>query len=173
MSNPVYMNPVNGASYGVAPVIPAQYAPQPMQMSMQPAPMVQQPGQQNQYMIQADGEMAARAWPIPYNLAPGTVIPIWDVDGVHVYFKSVDAYGRLNPIRKARVVFEEEPAVLPEGRSGSGPVMDPNQYVSRTEFEDMKNDLSNIRQMLNGNRQNGRNPGNQNNQNRQGGNENA
>lgn len=34
MANQVYMNPVNGASYGVAPVIPAQYAPQPMQMSM-------------------------------------------------------------------------------------------------------------------------------------------
>lgn len=119
--------------------------------------------------------MAARAWPIPYNLAPGTVIPIWDVDGVHVYFKSVDAYGRLNPIRKARVVFEEAVA-LPEGQSGSGPAMDPNQYVSRNEFEAMKNDLSNIRQMLNGNRQNGRNPSNQNNQNnqnRQGGNENA
>jgi hypothetical protein len=34
MANPVYMNPVNGASYGMTPVIPAQYTPQPMPMSM-------------------------------------------------------------------------------------------------------------------------------------------
>ena len=110
MAGQPYYNTINGQSYGYAT---------PVQGPMAPTyPVLQQPAQ-TPYMIQVDGEMAARAWQMPVNLMPGTVIPIWDVDGVHVYFKSVDGYGRLNPTRKARIVFEDETQPLPEGASGS------------------------------------------------------
>lgn len=137
---PNYINPVNGQSYA---------APQYPQMQWAPPPLPQA-----QYMIQADGEMAARAWNIPANVAPGTVIPIWDVDGVHVYFKSIDSYGRLNPLRKARIVFEDTP-VLPEGASGA-PATDLNlsQYATKADIEQLGNS---IRQMLNEKHQNGSN----------------
>lgn len=157
MASTPYFNPVNGQSYLTVPNAYAQVPMQmPMQMSMQPNP--------TPYMIQVDGEMAARAWQMPNNVAPGTVIPIWDVDGVHVYFKSVDAYGRLNPTRKARVVFEEERMPLPEGQSGSSQsaqTVDAGSYATRADFESLRNDIASIRQMLSGNRQNGRNSGNQ------------
>lgn len=72
-----------------------------------------------QYMIQVDGEIGAKAWQPQTPLNPNTVIPLWDFDGMHVYFKSTDAYGRMNPVRKAKVVFEDEPQSLPQGNSGS------------------------------------------------------
>ena len=79
----------------------------------QPAYPVQQPAFSalntgNNYMVSVDGEMAARAWQPPMPMAPNSVIPLWDLDGQHVYFKSTDAYGRMNPIRKGRVVFDDE-----------------------------------------------------------------
>ena len=136
--------PMTAPSYGyqMGGVIPAQsYAPAPM---IQPAPAAQTP-----YMIQVDGEMAARAWQMPANAAPGTVIPIWDVDGIHVYFKSTDGFGRLNPLRKGRVVFDEQPA-LPEGTSGAP--AENSQYITKSDLDSFRNE---IRQMMNGNRQNG------------------
>ena len=151
MAGQPYFNPMIGQSYmGGSPMMPA-YSQMPAQMPVSATPMPSP----TPYMIQVDGEMAARAWQMPNNLAPGTVIPIWDVDGVHVYFKSVDAYGRLNPTRKARVVFEESQSSLPEGQSGtaqSNALQNPDRYATKEDFEALKHE---IRQMIGGNRQNG------------------
>lgn len=51
------------------------YAPAPMQA----APPVTG---RNNYMIQVDGEMAAKAWQCPPEMKPGDVIPLWDADGI-------------------------------------------------------------------------------------------
>ena len=146
----------------------------PMQVPIQMAP--QPVAARNSYMIQVDGEMAAKAWQCPPDMKPGEVIPLWDADGVHVYFKSLDGYGRLNPTRKARIVFEDNAQALPENTSGAAPrqdpAMDPSQFVSKAEFDGLKNDIASIRQMLTGNRQNGRNGGQQN-ATQRGGSENA
>lgn len=162
-----YNPPITQTPYGYAPQVPMQsFAPAPMQpvMSMAPQPMMGR----NAYMIQVDGEMAAKAWQVPPDMKPGDVIPLWDADGVHVYFKSLDGYGRLNPTRKARIVFEDEAPALPEGTSGaSQPAEQPN-YVSKSDFDSFRNE---IRQMMNANRQNGRNSGQNNPQ--RGGSENA
>lgn len=107
--------------------------------------------QQNpQYMIQVDGEMAARAWQAPSNLPPRTMIPLWDYDGEHVYFKSVDEYGRMNPMRKGRVIFEDEQRNLPQGQSQQ---MSGNEQLSPTPGPDMskfvtKDDLNNLKEEL-------------------------
>ena len=145
MAGQPYYNAMNGQPYIMGNTVPAVagYA-QPV---YQP---IQQPSQ-SPYMIQADGEMAARAWQMPANLMPGTVIPIWDVDGIHVYFKSVDGYGRLNPTRKARIVFEDESANLPEGSSGASAPVSEN-YITKADFDTFRNE---IKQLISGNRQNG------------------
>lgn len=147
MAGQSYYNPMNGQpymagamAYPAQPYMPASYQT-PISMTPQPTPA--------QTMISVDGEMAARAWQMPAGVAPGTVIPLWDVDMVHVYFKSVDNYGRLNPMRKARIVFEDEPQNLPEGQSG---MSGNEQYVSKADFDAFRNEM---RQMMGGKNQNG------------------
>lgn len=94
-----------------------------------------------QYMINVDGEMAARAWQMPGNLAPNTIIPLWDLDGQHVYFKSIDAYGRMNPLRKGRIVFDDEPVLLPQGSQQSEPQM---QFVTKDDLDSFKQELKSM-----------------------------
>ena len=109
-----------------------------------------------QYMINVDGEVGARAWQMPNNLPPNTVIPLFDLDGQHIYFRSVDQYGRMNPLRKAHVVFEEETVNLPQGNSGaSAPQAAPasEEFVTKEDLKSLKDE---IRQMFSEN-QNGRN----------------
>lgn len=103
----------------------------------------------NNYWISVDGEMAARAWQMPSNLPPNTIIPLWDLDGQHVYFKSTDAYGRINPIRKGRVVFDEEPTKISEDESTScapsgSPVLDPSKYVTKEDFDGLKHEIQDM-----------------------------
>ena len=133
----------------------------------------------NQYMITVDGEVGARAWQMPMNLPPNTVVPLWDVDGEHIYFRTIDAYGRLNPLRKGRIVMEQETQVLPQGQSGDSqpaqqaPQIDTGNFVTKDEFQELKQMIQNLsNQNQNRNRnanQNmtnqGQNSGNQNNQN--------
>lgn len=114
----------------------------------------------SQYMISVDGELAARAWQIPNNLPPNTIIPLWDLDGQHVYFKSVDAYGRMNPIKKGKIVFEEDstPANLPNVSQQSAPVEIPDmsKYLTKADFESFKTEIKNMIQSIHQN-QNGSN----------------
>lgn len=108
----------------------------------------------NNYWISVDGEMAARAWQMPANLPPNTIIPLWDLDGQHVYFKSTDAYGRINPIRKGKVVFEEEergnnePQNLPPaGVSEScAPPPDMSGYVRKEDFDGLRQEIQEMLQ---------------------------
>lgn len=108
----------------------------------------QQP-QGGQWMINVDGEVGAKAWQMPNNLPPNTVIPLFDLDGEHVYFRSVDAYGRMNPLRKGRVVFEDEPKALPNGQSGNTePItVDPDKYATKEDFNELKNEIRELTRM--------------------------
>ena len=114
----------------------------------------------SQYMISVDGELAARAWQIPNNLPPNTIIPLWDLDGQHVYFKSVDAYGRMNPIKKGRIVFDEDstPTNLPNVSQQSAPVEIPDmsKYLTKEDFDSFKTEIKNMIQSIHQN-QNGSN----------------
>lgn len=112
--------------------------------------------QQQQYMISVDGEMSARAWQMPSNVGPNTIIPLFDFDGQHVYFKSTDQFGRQNPLRKGRIVFEEE-----QQQSGAAtPITMPDmsQYATKDDLEKIKAELlQNMKQQTNKNNQNGSN----------------
>lgn len=101
----------------------------------------QQPSQMT-YMYQVDGENAARAWQAPggVQLPPNTIVPLFDVDGEHIYFKSTDMYGRMNPVRKGKVVIESDPVpMLPNGQSGSVPQTSTSgQFVTKEDLESME-----------------------------------
>lgn len=136
MPNYIYGNPVPGYpnnAYGMPNQ--QQYGYAMPQSTAAPPP---------EYMINVDGDVGARAWQMPQGLPPNTVIPLFDFDGVHVYFRSVDMYGRPNPIRKGRIVFEDDTPKLSEAAGNS---MDMSGYATKEDFESLKAD---IRQMLQG-----------------------
>lgn len=147
--------PVSGTPYGytMGQGVPAtSYQVQMPMPQVQMIPPSQPMMNRNAWMISVDGEMAAKAWPTPQEMRPGDVIPLWDVDGMHVYFKSLDGYGRLNPTRKARIVFEDEMPALPEGNSGAVRTSyDSDQVVTKQDFDAFKNE---VMQALGQNRQN-------------------
>ena len=96
-----------------------------------------------QYMINVDGESAARAWQIPSAPQPNTIVPLFDTDGQHVYFKSYDAYGRMNPLRKGRIVFDEEIQV-----SEAMKAPDMSEYARAEDIRRIEQDIESLRQML-------------------------
>lgn len=121
-----------------------------MYPQMQPTIPVQQ------YMINVDGESAARAWQIPSAPQPNTIVPLFDTDGQHVYFKSYDAYGRMNPIRKGRIVFDDEIQMSEAAQAPAVPDM--TEYVKSDEMQQIKEEIESIKQMLQKqNNQNGTN----------------
>ena len=96
------------------------------------------PVQTQQYMISVDGEGAAKAWQIPGGQTPNLIIPLWDLDGKHVYFKSTDAYGRMNPLRKGVIVFEEE--TVPQNNMSS----EASPYVTIEDLNKLRDEIKSM-----------------------------
>ena len=88
--------------------------------------------QQPQYMINVDGENSAKAWQPSVVPQPNTIIPLFDSDGQHVYFKTYDAYGRMNPLRKGRIIFDDEIQVSEMAQNG---------YVTKEDLDKFKEEL--------------------------------
>ena len=131
-----YMNPYSYMypySYG-----PNSYSIPAAQPSLQQT-------QQPTYMINVDGENAAKSWQPTTVPQPNTIIPLFDSDGQHVYFKTFDAYGRMNPIRKGRIVFDDEINISEEA-SASAP-----DYVTKQEMNMIIEELNNLKESLNDN----------------------
>ena len=100
-------------------------------------------GSAQQYMINVDGEAAARAWQTPSNPQPNMIIPLFDTDGQHVYFKSFDAYGRMNPIRKGKIVFDDE--IRTDNTEQRTPEI---SYASSEDIKRLEEELDSIRQSI-------------------------
>lgn len=127
--------------YNAYPYQNPMYSPYPQQPVMYSSSAYGMQGGNN-YMISVDGEMAARAWQMPQNLAPGTIIPLWDLDGQHVYFKSTDNFGRINPLRKGRVIFDDEPAT--EQNLTAGESRTESNFVTREDFEGLRHEIQDM-----------------------------
>ena len=112
--------------------------------TMQQMPQIQQ--QQPQYMINVDGENSAKSWQPTVIPQPNTIIPLFDSDGQHVYFKTYDAYGRMNPIRKGRIVFDDEIQISETAQAPAAPDM--SEYVTKKDFDSIKQELEHIRETL-------------------------
>lgn len=100
-----------------------------------------------QYMINVDGEAAARAWQIPSAPQPNTIVPLFDTDGQHVYFKSYDAYGRMNPLRKGRIVFEDN-LQISEATEVPAPIQDMSGYVKTEDIKRLEQEIESLKEML-------------------------
>lgn len=144
--------------YSPYALYPASY---PVMASQPTYSYAQAPQSGPAYMISVDSEIGAKAWQMPANLPPNTVIPLWDLDGKHVYFKSVDAYGRLNPMRKGVVVFEDDsvPQQSGEAAASQPSLPDMTGYVTKEDLNAMKQEL---RQMILQSRKNTNNMNNDN-----------
>lgn len=135
-------NPINYGGY-TAPVQNIQ-------------PVQQQMPTQPQYMINVDGENAAKSWQTINPPQPNTIIPLFDTDGQHVYFKTYDAYGRMNPLRKGRIVFDDEIQMSETAQMNTTPT-----YATREDLDKIYNDINELKQMMQSsqrqNNQNGNN----------------
>lgn len=131
---PNYYNPYMSAyplNYGSVPQYPYTQMSVPNQQQM-----IQQP----QYMINVDGENSAKSWQPTTPVQPNTIIPLFDSDGQHVYFKTYDAYGRMNPLRKGRIVFDDEVQVN-EAPSEQMLTPDMTAYVTKDDLNKMKEEF--------------------------------
>lgn len=141
---PTYYNPYANINPGMwqAPV-----------SSMPQMPMQQVP----RTMEWVTGKAGAQAYPMPNGFPPNQWLPLWDDQDTMIYLKSWNQMGAANPLYEIRYSVAETPMnVLPESRSGdSGPDM--SQYVTKDDFEQLRNEIRKLNQ--NGSR-NGNNSGN-------------
>lgn len=86
-----------------------------------------QPAQPQSGIIWVQGEAGARA----YLTAPSQSVMLLDSEGDVFYIKSTDASGMPMPLR----VFDYKERVAQQVQATPSAVMDPKEYVTRSEFE--------------------------------------
>ena len=126
-------------NYGTSYNTSQSYQQPMMQQSMaSPMPYTQQsngPG-----WICVDGEVGAKAYQIPPGTPPGTTIPLWDINDMVIYLKSVNQMGMPSPLQKLRYYPENEQKMISsESRSDED-----SKYVTKAEFEKMKQDIEDM-----------------------------
>lgn len=136
------VNPYGG--YGtIGPMMPQQgYTPS------QQLPM-------SSNVIPVDGEVGAKAYMVP-NGSTGP-IALWDTNDNVIYLRTFNAAGMPNPLKKLRYTEEEPDQMLPNSQSGSTPQVDTSKFVTKEDFESLRNE---IRQMNSVMRQNSNRGGN-------------
>lgn len=155
--NPYLQQPGYPISYNGSNV----YQPQPAQpgYSYTPTPPM------TSNVIPVDGEIGAKA----YNIPNGSTGPIalWDTNDNVIYMRTFNAAGMPMPLKKLRYTEEEPVIALP---AQSGTPVDTSQFVTKSDFEQLRNEIRQMSQQHNqaiplGNQNN---QNNQNNQRRQG-----
>lgn len=104
-------------------------------------------------MIWVDGEVGAKAYQIP--MGTNGPVALWDTNDSVIYLKSTNQMGMPNPLQKIRYTMEENPIVLP-GQSGDTQTLTA-QYVTKDEYDELKHSISELKEMLSRNNQNGGN----------------
>lgn len=97
----------------------------PAQPSYEPPPVNPSPF--------VDGEFEARARSIPQGWPPDTPYVMWDVNRNYQYVKSVDPTGRPYPMRV--IEFFDR---TPQPQQSSLPAMDPSNFVTKEDMEQME-----------------------------------
>lgn len=147
---PNYYNPYNfyPASYnGVGQASFAPYVQQPM--------MQQSTSTQYKSMEWVEGEVGAKAFQMPQGWPANQPIPLWDSTDTVIYLKSWSPMGMPNPMQKLHYNMEEQ-KTLPQGNVSGTEASDMSQYVTKSDFESMKNELKEMLKNQQGqNNQNG------------------
>lgn len=133
--NPYYQSMMNGMNNYMQPNV-VQVPQQNYSTMQQNMPM-----QSNVVGYQVDGEMAAKAYMIP----AGTAGPIalWDLNENVFYMRSFNNAGMPNPLKKYRFYEEELSQALQSGQSGASQI-DPEKYVTKDAFEELKNEIKQL-----------------------------
>lgn len=134
LQQPGYPVGYGGVSYQAAPAQPVVQTP--MQQSYTPAQM---PMQSN--VIGVDGEIGAKAFNIP-NGSTGP-IALWDTSDNLIYMRTFNAAGMPMPLKKLRYTEEEPVIALP---AQSGAAVDTSQFVTKNDFEQLRNEVRQMNQ---------------------------
>ena len=168
---PNYYNPYN--FYPATYQSPVGYQQQPISYGGVPMPIQQSgtaPVQQGPKMMEwVEGEVGAKAFQMPNGWPANSPIPLWDSTDTVIYLKSWGPMGIPNPMQKLRYEMPEQQnqALLTNGNNGmsgtSGNGQDMSQFVTKQDFEQLKNEIRNMNQNSAGNgaqnNQNGSNSG--------------
>lgn len=133
---------------------------------------------QRKYLEWVEGEVGAKAFQMPPDLAPNQPIPLWDSTDTVIYIKSWGPMGIPNPMQKLRYEMPEQPNHHMNLASGSNDRQNPDmsQYVTKEELNQIREEMQNALSGSNGNsRKSGQqnNSYNENNQNGSSGNNNS
>lgn len=137
--------------------------------SQQPQPSQQQNNAQG--MIWVDGEVGAKAFQMPQGWPVGVPIALWDTNEPVIYLKSINQMGMPNPLQKIHYTIDNQqtPVYLPAGNSGTagnnGSIGNGN-YATKEDFEQIKNEVNDIKNLLKNGQQNMNQNGSNNGQNR-------
>ena len=118
-------------------------------------PMYQGYGQSQQYSGMAQGVQSSQGikWVDGEAEAKGTPIPngasqfaMWDINEPIIYIKSLNQMGMPNPMQKARYKLEqkEQSHNMSNGMSRDEEKQNDSQYVTKSDFEQMKNELKEL-----------------------------
>ena len=126
-----------------------------MQQPQMMNPQAQSGGMNTNGLVWVDGEVGAKAYQMPAGMTGP--IALWDTNDQVIYLKSCNQMGMPNPLQKIRYQMEEQPQYLP-GQSGA----ENGDYVSKDDFQSLKNEIASLREMLSNQNQNRSQAGNQN-----------
>ena len=100
-----------------------------------------------------DGEVGAKAFQMPQGWPAETPIVLWDNSEKKIYLKSWNQMGMPNPMQELDYEIKERtnPALLPGNISG-----DTNQYVTKEDFDQFKEELRNMVSSIGSNSRGGR-----------------
>ena len=98
-----------------------------------------------------DGEIGAKAFQMPQGWPPETPIALWDNSEKRIWLKSWNAMGMPNPMQEINYTIKEKtnPTLLPT----SG---DAQQYATKEDFDQLKEEIRNITRSMQNNNQNNR-----------------
>lgn len=105
-----------------------------------------------------EGEVGAKAFQMPQGWPPETPIALWDSTEKKIFLKSWNSMGMANPMQELDYKIKERtnPALLPNNISG-----DTGNYVTKEDFDHLKQEIKEMRTMMNNQQNRNRGGGNQ------------
>lgn len=134
---------------------------QPMQYGQVNSYTQQQQSQTG--IIWVDGEVGAKAFQLPSGWPSNTPLPLWDTNDTVIYLKSTNPMGMPNPLQKIHYTMDEmQKTPMMQQSSGQAALPAPEQgnqemtgYVTKDDFEKMKQEIRETLADAIGNTQNG------------------
>lgn len=143
INNGIYQPQMSyGMNYGysgapAAPVYPQQsYGQAPVRMT----------AGGNILGYQVDGEIGAKAF--PFQTGSTEPVALWDLNDSVFYLRTYNQAGFPNPLEKYRFVKEEIMPALPAGQSGAAQSIDTSGLVTKAEFDGLRQEIRDMRELL-------------------------